>query len=148
MPPFAVTQEVMRERMGGQRAACACLCLSFSLPLSYFDRLTHACVDIQRCPLATPTRARYVNCQASKGSGAWGMGGVLWKESRRRAIAHKNQTNKWKTQKGMDSLFFCAGQGNCHLPSLHVLNLSFDLRPQLGRLLYRQYTHTLAHTCE
>lgn len=66
MPPFAVTQ-------AGE--GCLSARLFVRLPLSYFDRLTHACVDIQRCPLATPTRARYVNCQAvGEGRGECGRG--------------------------------------------------------------------------
>lgn len=140
MPPFAVTQ-------AGE--GCLSARLFVCLPLSYFDRLTHACVDIQRCPLATPTRARYVNCQASKGSGRGNVEGGQTPGNR----AQKSNKQMANTKGDGFILLFCffcacAGQGNCHLPSLHVLNLSFDLRPQLCRLLYRQYTHTRTHTCE
>lgn len=40
-----------------------------------------------------------------------GQGGRVGCEGRRRAIAHKNQTNKWQTQKGMDFFVGSAGRG-------------------------------------
>lgn len=118
------------------------------MPLSYFDRLTHACVDIQGCPLATPTLARYVNCQARPGQGeAKGAKGARAGGGQSRTKI--KQTNG-KHKRGwiflLDGRGGGKGNGNCHLPSLHVLNLSFDLRPQLCRLLYRQYTLIHSHT--
>lgn len=90
---------------GRKRAGCKCLliCLPVCcLPLSYFDRLTHACVDIQGCPLATPTLARYVNCQARPGVQAEQKGRVRGQTAGNRA----QKSNKQMANTKGDG-FFC-----------------------------------------